>query len=219
MNRIIPVILFLGLACPVPAADPPPDQIARNATDKIVALLKANKAEYNRDHKKLYAMVDEQVLTHFDFRAMSRTVLGRHWRAASEDQRARFIAEFRDLLVRTYATALLKYNDEEIFYLPFRASPDDRTATVRSEVRRKDGGPPITIQYSFYRTDNLWKVYDVTIEGASLVSTYQTTYAARVQKEGLDALIASLAQDNKAAATGKTASNGGKAGGKAGATP
>jgi phospholipid transport system substrate-binding protein len=219
MNRIIPVILFLVLAFPVQAADPAPDQIARNATDKIVALLKANKAEYNRDHKKLYAMVDEQVLTHFDFRAMSRTVLGRHWRAASEDQRARFIAEFRELLVRTYATALLKYNDEEIVYLPFRSSPDDRTATVRSEVRRKDGAPPIAIQYSFYRTDNVWKVYDVTIEGASLVSTYQTTFAARVQKEGLDALIASLAQDNKAAATGKTASNGGKAGGKAGATP
>jgi len=212
MNRIFSIVLFLVLALPAAAADPAPDQIARNATDKIVALLKANKAEYNRDHKKLYAMVDEHVLPHFDFRAMSRTVLGRHWRAASEDQRARFIAEFRELLVRTYATALLKYNDEEIVYLPFRSSPDDRTATVRSEVRRKDGAPPIAMQYGFYRTDNVWKVYDVTIEGASLVSTYQTTYAARVQKEGLDALIASLARDNKAAATGKTASNGGKAG-------
>jgi outer membrane lipid asymmetry maintenance protein MlaD len=214
-------LLFLVLALPVAAggSEAAPDQIARNATDKIVSLLKANKAEYSRDHKKLYAMVDEQVLTHFDFRAMSRTVLGRHWRAASEEQRARFITEFRELLVRTYATALLKYNDEEIVYLPFRANPDDRTAMVRSEVRRKDGGPPIAIQYGFYRTDNVWKVYDVTIEGASLVSTYQTTYAARVQKEGLDALIASLAQDNKAAATGKTASNGGKTGGKTGATP
>jgi phospholipid transport system substrate-binding protein len=219
MNRIIAVLLFLVLTFPVQAAEPAPDQIARNATDKIVALLKANKAEYNRDHQKLYAMVDEHVLPHFDFRAMSRTVLGRHWRAASEDQRARFIAEFRDLLVRTYATALLKYNDEEIVYLPFRLNPDDRTAIVRSEVRRKDGAPPIAMQYSFYRTDNVWKVYDVTIEGASLVSTYQTTYAARVQKEGLDALIASLARDNKAAATGKTASNGDKASGKAGATP
>lgn len=211
MNRIVFAVLFLVLAFPVHAADLAPDQIARNATDKIVSLLKANKDAYSKDHRKLYAMVDEQVLTHFDFRAMSRTVLGRHWRAASEDQRARFIAEFRDLLVRTYATALLKYNDEEIVYLPFRVNPDDRTATVKSEVRRKDGGPPIAIHYGFYRTDNVWKVYDVTIEGASLVSTYQTTYAARVQKESLDALIASLTRDNKAAAADKTASNGGKA--------
>lgn len=206
MKRSVIATMILLFSLLAPAAEVAPDQLAREATDKIVALLKTNKAEYNRDHKKLYAMVDEQVLTHFDFRAMSRTVLGRHWRTASEDQRTKFTVEFRDLLVRTYATALLKYNDEQIVYLPFRLSPEDRTATVKSEVRRQDGAPPIAIQYGFYRTDKGWKVYDVTIEGASLISTYQSTFAARVQKEGLDAMIASLAQDNKAAATGKTKS-------------
>lgn len=208
MNRIVSAVLFLALTLPVYAADSPPDQIARDATDKIIELLKANKDAYSKDHKKLYAMVDEHVLQHFDFRAMSRTVLGRHWRSASEDQRTRFTSEFRDLLVRTYATALLKYNNEQIVYLPFRMSPGDRTATVRSEVRRTDGGPPIAINYSFYQTDRGWKVYDVTIEGASLVTTYQSTYAERVQREGLDALIASLAQDNKRESAGKTAADG-----------
>jgi phospholipid transport system substrate-binding protein len=193
------------------AAEVTPDLLAREVTDKIVVLLKANKNVYTKDHKKLYAMVDEHVLPNFDFRAMSRTVLGRYWRTASEEQHTRFTAEFRDLLVRTYATALLKYNDEKIVYLAFRLNPDDRTTTVKSEVRRTDGGPPIAINYSFYRTNAGWKVYDVTIEGASLVTTYQSTYAARVQREGLDALIASLARDNKAAAEGKTASNGTKA--------
>ncbi|MEK7223214.1 MAG: ABC transporter substrate-binding protein [Pseudomonadota bacterium] len=193
------------------AADLAPDQLAREVTDKIVVLLKANKDVYAKDHKKLYAMVDENVLTNFDFRAMSRTVLGRYWRTADEEQRARFTGEFRDLLVRTYATALLKYNDEKIVYLPFRTTPGDRTATVKSEVRRTDGGPPIAINYSFYHTDAGWKVYDLTIEGASLVTTYQSTYSERVQREGLNALIARLAQDNKAAAEGKTASNGTKA--------
>ena len=113
--------------------------------------------------------------------------------------------------MRIYATALLKYNDETIVYLPFKMAPDDRTATVKSEVRRTDGGPSIAINYSFYRTDTGWKVYDVTIEGASLVTTYQSTYSARVQREGVNALIVNLAQDNKAAAEGKTASNGTKA--------
>lgn len=193
------------------AAEVTPDLLAREVTDKIVVLLKANKNVYTKDHKKLYAMVDEHVLPNFDFRAMSRTVLGRYWRTADEEQRARFTAEFRDLLVRTYATALLKYNDETIVYLPFRLNPDDRTVTVKSEVRRTDGGPPIAINYSFYRTDAGWKVYDVTIEGASLVTTYQSTYSARVQREGVNALITGLAQDNKAAAEGKTASNGTKA--------
>ncbi len=211
MKRLLFAVAILMFASLATGAETLPDQLTRETTDKILVLLKANKDAYNKDHKKLYAMVDEHVLTHFDFRAMSRTVLGRYWREANEDQRAKFIVEFRDLLVRTYATALLKYNDEQIVHLPFRMSPEDRTATVKSEVRRKDGGPPIAIHYSFYRTDNQWKVYDLAIEGASLVSTYQSTFSARIQKEGLDALIASLAQDNKSAtSTGKTASNGGK---------
>jgi phospholipid transport system substrate-binding protein len=208
MKQIISIALFLVFVLPALAADLPPDQLARETTDKIVVLLKANKDAYKKDHKKLYAMVDEHVLLHFDFRAMSRTVLGRYWREASEGQRTKFTTEFRDLLVRTYATALLKYNDEQIVYLPFRMSPEDRTATVKSEVRRTDGGPPIGIHYRFYRTDNAWKVYDLSIEGASLVTTYQSTYAERVRKDGLDALIASIAQDNKDAAAGKTTSSG-----------
>ena len=197
MKKLILVFMGLFMIFPSVWAETMPDQIAREATDKIVSLLKVNKDAYTEDRKKLYAMVDENVLPHFDFRAMSRTVLGRHWRAADEAQRTRFIDEFRNLLVRTYATALLKYNNEKIVYLPFRLSPGDRTATVRSEVRREDGAPPISIVYSFYRTDDGWKVYDVTIEGALLVTTYQSAYAAQVQREGLDALIGRLVQENK----------------------
>ncbi len=208
MNKIAFAVIFLVLAFPVYAVGTPPDQIARTATDKIIELLKANKDAYAKDHQKLYAMVDEHVLPHFDFRAMSRTVLGRNWRAASEDQRTRFINEFRTLLVRTYSTALLKYNNEQIVYLPFKMAQGDRTVTVRSEVHRTDGGPPVSINYSFYQTSGEWKVYDVTIEGASLVTTYQSTYAGQVQKQGLEALIASLVQDNKLESTGKTAADG-----------
>ena len=212
MRRFATFVLSLFFTLSVLAADVAPDQLAREVTDKIIALLKANKDLYTKDNKQLYAMVDEHVLPNFDFRAMSRTVIGRYWRTADEDQRSRFTREFRDLLVRTYATALLKYNNETIVYLPFRMATDDRTALVKSEVRRTDGGPPIAINYSFYRTDAGWKVYDVTIEGASLVTTYQSTYSERIQREGLNSLIASLAQDNKSAAEGKTASDGTKAG-------
>jgi phospholipid transport system substrate-binding protein len=212
MRKFVSTFLSMFFILPALAAEVTPDLIAREVTDKIVVLLKANRDLYAKDNKKLYAMVDEHVLPKFDFRAMSRTVLGRYWRTADEDQRTRFTNEFRDLLVRTYATALLKYNDEKIVYMPFKMSPDDRTVIVRSEVRRTDGGPPIAINYSFYRMDAGWKVYDVTIEGASLVTTYQSTYSERVQHEGVNALIASLAQDNKAAAEGKTASDGTKAG-------
>ena len=194
MKRLLTAIFALfvvGLAQAAEAA-PAPDQLVKENVARILELLKANRDTYARDHKKLYAMVHEQVLPHFDFRVMSRSVLGRYWREASEEQRERFVDEFRDLLVRTYAIALLKYTNEEVRYLPFRFNPNDKTSVVKTEVVQQ-GGPPIPIHYSFYQTESGWKVYDVAIEGVSLVTNYRSTYATKVKTEGLDALIASMA--------------------------
>lgn len=193
-------LVVLALWCATGgAAVTPPDQIVRENTEKILSLIKANREVYAKDYAKMYAMVDAYVLPHFDFTAMSRLVLARTWREATEEQRARFTQEFRDLLVRTYATVLLKYNDEKITYLPFRLMPEERTQVVKVEVQPSAGGPPITITYSFYqpKPGEAWKVFDVTVDGVSLVTNYRATYADRVRNEGLDALIASLAKDNK----------------------
>lgn len=194
-TSVITAVGFL-LVTAIAVAQTPPDQLVRETTDIILRELKANKQAYERDPKKLYAMVQEKVLPHFDFRVMARSVLGRYWREATEEQRNRFIKEFRDLLVRTYATALLKYTNEEIRYLPFRANPGDKTVVVRTEVVQP-GGPSIPIHYSFYRTDSGWKVYDIAIDGVSLVANYRNTYANKVKNESLDALINSLAESNR----------------------
>jgi phospholipid transport system substrate-binding protein len=187
----------LGFAVSAAHAAPAPNQLVRERTDKIISLLKVNKNTYAKDRKKLYTMVQEQVLPYFDFRAMSRLVLGKHWREASEDQRNRFANEFRDLLVRTYATALLKYTNEEIAYFPFRMSAEEKTVVVKTEVKQGSGGPTIPIHYSFYLTDNAWKVFDVAIDGISLVTTYRGTYAEKIRNGGMDALIASMAKSDK----------------------
>lgn len=200
------VILFtlvLGVVAGAWGADVPPDQLVRERTGKIIELLKANKDVYAKDHKKLYTMVNEQVLPYFDFRAMSRLVLGKYWREANDGQRDRFTAEFRDLLVRTYATALLKYTNEQVLYLPFRSSPGEKTTTVKTEVKQAGGGPNIPIHYSFYLTDQSWKVFDVVIDGVSLVTTYRGTYAEKIRNEGMDALIASMKKTEKEDALGK----------------
>lgn len=189
---------------PARADEPLPDQTAREVTDKIVALIKQNRDTYAKDYKKLYAMVDENLLPHFDFRKVAQQVLGPAWRSASEDQRNRFAAEFRDLLVRTYATALLKYNNEKIVYQPIKMVPGDRTAIVKSTIHRTDGGPPVAINYSFYKPDGGWKIYDMAIEGPSVVTTYHRVYAERLQKQNLDQLIDGLAQENKRAVAGGT---------------
>lgn len=200
------VIAALTVAAPT-YADVLPDQTAREVTDKIVKLIKENRDAYRKDYKKLYAMVDENLLPHFDFRKVAQQVLGPAWRSASEDQRNRFSAEFRDLLVRTYATALLKYNNEKIVYQPVKMVQGDRTVVVRSTIHRTDGGPPIAINYSFYtKKDSGWKIYDMAIEGPSVVTTYQRVYSERLQKQSIDQLIETMAQENRRAAAGGTGS-------------
>lgn len=176
-----------------------PDVLVRQTTEEILKRIKTNKDAYAADTKKLYAMVDELVVPHFDFTAMSKLVLGQNWRNASVAQREGFTREFRDLLVRTYSTALLKYTNEEIIYLPYRGPLTERTAEIRVEVKSTTGARNVPLAYSFFRREakEPWKVYDVTIDGVSLVTSFKTTYAERVQRSGLDALIAQLAKDNR----------------------
>jgi phospholipid transport system substrate-binding protein len=198
MKKILSVVTLLILFFSVPSSAAEeiimPDVLARQSAEKILELLRANLEVYEKDHEKLYAMVREQILPHFDFRAISKLVLGRYWREASEDQRQRFANEFRDLLVRTYATALLKFNDEEIIFLPFKGKPTDKLVVVKTVVKRADGGPNVPITYNLFRKNNAWKIYDVTIEGVSLVTNYRSVYSEKIKKDGLDALIVSLAQ-------------------------
>jgi phospholipid transport system substrate-binding protein len=198
MRRVLVFGFSLLLACVVLAADTePPDQLVHKVSERILPLIKAHRDEYAREPRKLYAMVDHEVLPYFDFRVMARSVLGRSWRDATDEQREKFVKEFRDLLVRTYATALLKYNNQEIRVLPFRANADDKTVLVKSEIAQGGGAPNIAMNYSFFRSDEGWKVYDVAIEGVSLVTNYRSAYAEKVRAQGLDALIASLVDANR----------------------
>lgn len=189
------LILVALLFSALPAlAEDNPEQLVHSKTDTIMQLIKQHRTDYRQDHRKLYAMVDKEVLPYFDFQRMSQWVLGRYWRTATEDQRTRFVKEFRDLLVRTYATALLNYNDQKVEFLPSLGKPTQDHMKVRTQIVQTNGAPNIPIDYSFYKAPEGWRVYDVTIEGISLVTNYRATYAEKIRSQGLDALIASLAR-------------------------
>jgi phospholipid transport system substrate-binding protein len=179
-------------------AEVAPDVLVHKTADDILAEIKAHRELYAKDYAKLYQMADEKVLPHFDFRRMSQWVLGRNWKDATPEQRERFTSEFRDLLVGTYSQALLNYNDQRIEYLPMQRKPDDTEVTVKTEVKQTGGQPSIPIYYSFYKNkDGEWKVYDITIEGVSLVTNYRSVYASKIREKGMDALIAEIANNNK----------------------
>ncbi len=194
----VAIAVMIGLT-PVVQAEVAPDEIVRTATAEILNLLKARKPYYTADKNRLYKMVDDKILPHFDFRKMSQWVLGIHWRRASDTQRSVFTTEFRKLLVRTYATALLKYTDQEIVQLPYTGKPDDKITVVKTEIKQKTGEPNIALYYTFYNLRPGWKIFDLTIEGVSLVANYRKVYSTRIQREGLETLIKNLtAQNDKA---------------------
>jgi phospholipid transport system substrate-binding protein len=126
---------------------------------------------------------------------MSRWTLGHYWRSATPEQRARFVAQFRQLLMRTYGHTLMEYRDTKIRYLPLLAAPGAQRVTVRCEAEQA-GGSPIQLAYAMYLTGDGWKVYDVQVEGVSLVTNYRSSFAAIIHNQGMDGLIRALAEKN-----------------------
>ncbi|MDY0049917.1 MAG: ABC transporter substrate-binding protein [Halothiobacillaceae bacterium] len=173
-----------------------PDALVNQTTEKVLVALKDNKERLGSDPSFVYKLVDDLVLPHFDFEAMSRLVLGRYWNQASEAQRKSFVAAFRTLLVRTYAGSLNRYTDQQIVLLPLREDGKGEEVTVRSEIRQ-GGGPAIPIDYRMRRSGEQWKVFDVSVDGISLVTNYRSSFSQQIQRSGLDALIAQLETRNK----------------------
>lgn len=188
------LILLSAFARAAEASDA--QALVRATADKVLAEVQANKARLDRDSSGIYELVQRFVVPHFDFARMTQSAMGRHWRSASEDQRAALVREFQEMLVRTYAVALLKYSGQQIEYLPVRASSSDEDVLVQTKVS-DSGAPPIPIDYRLSRTVGTWKVYDVTIDGVSLVSNYRSTFAEQVQRTGVDGLIKQLSDRNR----------------------
>jgi phospholipid transport system substrate-binding protein len=195
---VVAIAVLAGLVSGAALAETTPEDLVRSSADAILVDIKKNRATYSKNYDKLYKMAEEKVLPHFDFRRMAQWVLGRNWKAASPEQRDRFVAEFRDQLVATYSTALLSYNDQEIIYLPVPFKPGDTEALVKTEVKQGGGKPNIPIHYDFYKNkDGAWKVYDIKIDGVSIVVNYRSVYASKIRDKGLDALIAEIAANNR----------------------
>lgn len=195
-------VLLTGLLSVAPALadDAAPEQLVRSTTDQMLALFVENREKIQNDPGSLYGLVDDIVLPHFDFKRMSQWVLGKYWRTATPEQRERFMVEFRNLLVRTYSSLLFDYTNQTIDYLPSRITHNGERATVRTVINDTDGAK-IPIVYSMYMKDKGWQVYDVAIEGVSLVSNYRGTFASEIRSGGLDKLIERLAQRNEQRAT------------------
>ena len=178
----------------------PPDVLIKEVSSDVLDTVKADNTIRAGDVQKVIALVDTKVMPYVDFQRMTASAVGRYWRQATPEQQKRLQEEFKILLVRTYSGALAQVKDQTVQLKPMRSSPEDTEVVVRSEVRGK--GDPIQLDYRLEKTPTGWKIYDVNVLGVWLVENYRNSFAQEIGANGVDGLIAKLAERNKAAAGG-----------------
>jgi len=201
MQRILAMFLML-LVPALAAAEEAPDALVKRTTDEVLAIIKADKDLQSGNISKVVQLAEQKVLPHFDFERMTRLAVGRNWAQATPEQKQALVKEFRTMLVRTYSSSLSQYRNQTIEVKPAKVGAGDKEAIVKTAVIQQ-GGPPIPIDYAMEKMDSGWKVYDVVIDGASLVTTYRGTFNDQVQRGGLDGLVKTLQERNAGPAPAK----------------
>lgn len=192
-------LVSLGLLqSPARAEVQAPDALVKQVSIDVIDSVKADKAIQGGDLKKIMVLVDAKVLPHVNFQRMTASAVGRYWRQASPEQQQKLQAEFKTLLVRTYSGALTQVRDQNVELKPLRSKPDDAEVIVRTEVKGR--GDAIQLDYRLEKTADGWKIYDVNVLGVWLVENYRNSFAQEISANGIDGLIAKLAERNKAAA-------------------
>ncbi len=178
----------------------PPEVLIKEVSSDVLDSVKADTSIRAGDVSKVIALVDTKVMPYVNFQRMTASAVGRYWRQATPEQQKRLQDEFKTLLVRTYSGALAQVKDQTVQLKPMRSSPEDTEVVVRSEVRGK--GDPIQLDYRLEKTPSGWKIYDVNVLGVWLVENYRNSFAQEIGANGIDGLIAKLAERNKSAAAG-----------------
>ena len=206
MNYLVRIFATLLFAFSATAwAQAKPEELVQTITNDILAAIKSDKQLAAGDKQKALKLAEEKVLPYIDFEEATRLAVGRAWSQATPEQKKKLVAEFRNMLVRTYSNAIETYQGQTLKVLPSRGKQDKADdATVRTQFVRA-GGQPLPIDFSMRKTEKGWKVYDITVEGVSLVLTYRSEFDAVVKQEGIDGLLKRLAQKNSPAAVGGSA--------------
>lgn len=188
--------LMLVLAAPAVAQDIAPDVLLKAVTMEVIGIIERDGDIQAGDQAKITALVESTILPHFDFVRMTRIAVARNWRLSTDEQKNSLTTEFKALLVRTYSTALSSYRGQAIEFKRLRAAPGDTEVTVKC-VMKQSGMEPLMLNYDMERMAAGWKVYDIKVDGISLITAYRETFASKVREYGVDGLIMALSDRNR----------------------
>jgi phospholipid transport system substrate-binding protein len=191
------------LALSVGAQEMKPDELVKKVTDDVMAAIKSDKQLAAGDKQKALKLAEEKIIPHVDFEEATRLAVGRSWRQASPEQRKQLVTEFRRMLVRTYSNAISAYQGQTMKVMPLHMKEGDTDVTVRNQYIRP-GAKPVQLDYQMHKVGSEWKIYDIVVEGVSLVLTYRSEFDAVVKQEGIDGLVKRIAAKNEPAAVGSS---------------
>jgi phospholipid transport system substrate-binding protein len=193
------VLAGFALGTSARADDEAPDALIKRLSVDVLDAIKADKAIKGGDITRVVALVDTRIMPNVNFQRMTASAVGPAWRQATPEQQRQLQDEFKILLVRTYAGALAQVTDQTIFMKPLRASPEDKEVVVRTEIKGR--GDAIQLDYRLEKTPGQgagWRIYNLNVLGVWLVETYRSQFAQEINAKGVDGLIATLAERNKA---------------------
>jgi len=167
---------------------------------QVIKILHDDHELLQQEPERVYKIIDEYILPHLDDVTMAKLAMGKNWRKATKQQKLAFIDEFRSLLIRTYSKSLIEFKDQKIRYFPVKLPADAYKTSVKAEVIQP-GGPSIPMAYRMRIKNNAWKVYDIKIDGISLVTSYRGTFTQEVRKSGIDGLLKYLRDKNSKLST------------------
>jgi phospholipid transport system substrate-binding protein len=173
-----------------------PDELIRNTVQDVTAIIKQDKDIQAGDEKKIQELVNTRVLPHFDFARMTQLAVGKNWRTATPEQKRSLVTEFRNMLVRTYTKVFTVYRDQTVEVKPFKLAVDDASEATVKTLISKPGTQAVLVDYEMKKAVDGWKVYDISIEGVSMVMSYRGTFTTQIQQDGIDGLIKTLADKN-----------------------
>ena len=177
-----------------------PTEMLKRTSDEVMDVLNKQRSLLEAEPDRLFDIIEKYIIPNLDDVTMAKLALGKNWRIASNDQKIDFVDQFRELLVLTYGKSLREFDDQKINFFPVTVDEKTTKVTVKSEVIQS-GGPVIPVSYKMRVKDNAWKVYDISIDGVSLVTSYRGTFAQEIRKGGMEGLLLMLHDRNKRSKT------------------
>ncbi len=173
-----------------------PEKMVSALSNQIIYELNANREVLEQQPSQIKLFANNFVLPYIDTDKMARYVMGRHWRSASASQQKAFVEAFTNTLIRSYSQSLLKLKIESVSVMPAVEEKPGRV-TVASTVAQADGNKSDVIYRVYFDKDGAkWMLYDVSVEGISMLLNYRKAYSSDFDRKGIDAVIAEMQSKN-----------------------